>query len=240
MIKVTVFNEFIHEKQDEEVKKIYPDGIHMRLKRALEGTDVKVRTATLDDPECGLSEEVLEDTDVLLWWGHMGHDRVPDEVAARVRDAVLNGMGALFLHSAHHSKPFKLLMGTTGNLGWRESGDLQRVWTLAPSHPISAGVERYFEVENDETYCEPFDIPTPDDLVFVSWYTGGEVMRTGCCWNRGRGKVFYFQPGHETYPVYYNESVIRVIKNAVEWAKPAVRIKQGGCPMVEPANGTGK
>ena len=237
MIKVTVFNEFLHEKQDEFIKNLYPSGIHGQLKAALECGDITVRTVTLDDIDTILTKETLDDTDVLIWWGHMGHHLVPDEIACRVRDAVLSGMGAIFLHSAHHSKPFKLLMGTTGNIGgWRESGDNARIWTVMPSHPIAKGIGRYIFEEQEETYCEPFDIPTPDDLVFATWYSGGELMRTGCCFNKGRGKVFYFQPGHETYPIYYNEDIIRVIKNAVYWAKPENdRIDVGYCPWVAPA-----
>ena len=235
MIKVSIFNEFLHEKIDEAVRALYPDGIHGQLRKALESDEITVRTFTLDTVN-DLTKEVLDDTDVLLWWGHVGHHLVPDEVAARVRDAVQGGMGAIFLHSAHHSKPFKLLMGTSGNLAWRESGDKARVWNLSPAHPIAQGIGRYFLEDKEETYCEPFDIPTPDDLVFATWYEGGELMRTGCCWNRGRGKVFYFQPGHETYPVYYNEDVLRVIKNAVYWAKPVQRIDIGYCPCVSPAN----
>lgn len=236
MIRVTIFNEYLHEKFDETVKSLYPDGVHNRLKEALQDDEITVRTVTLDDPECGLTQDVLDDTDVIIWWGHMGHDKVPDEVACRVRDAVLGGMGAVFLHSAHVSKPFKLLMGTSGSLGWRETGDKSRVWVINPTHPIAQGIDRFLEIENEETYCEPFDIPTPDDLVFTSWYSGGEVFRSGCCWNRGRGKVFYFQPGHETYPVYHNEEVLKVIKNAVKWAVPVTRITAGWCPCVKPAN----
>lgn len=236
MIRVTIFNEFIHEKVDETVKKLYPDGIHNRLKEALQDDEIVVRTVTLDDPECGLTQEVLDETDVIMWWGHAGHHKVPDEVARRVRDAVLGGMGAIFLHSAHVSKPFTLLMGTSGSLGWRETGDLSRVWVIDPAHPIAQGIDRFLEIENEETYCEPFDIPTPDELVFTSWYSGGEIFRSGCCWKKGRGKVFYFQPGHETYPVYHNEDVLKVIKNAVKWAAPVMRITPGWCPCVKPAN----
>lgn len=235
MIKVTIYNEFLHEQSDEAIKALYPDGIHGQLKKVLECDEVSVRTVTLDTIDT-LTKELLDDTDVLLWWGHMGHGRVPDETAALVRDAVIGGMGVIFLHSAHESKPFKLLMGTPGALGWRESGDLARVWNVMPSHPIAQGIGRYFEEEQEETYCEPFEIPKPDELIFVTWYSGGEIMRTGCTWTRGRGKIFYFQPGHETYPVYYNESVIRVIQNAVRWAKPTQRVDVG-CAWVAPANG---
>ena len=223
MIKVTIFNEFRHEKQKESIRAIYPDGIHGAIKAGIEDEEILVRTVTLDDPECGLTQEVLDDTDVLLWWGHMAHHEVPDEVAQRVRDAVHSGMGAIFLHSGHHSKPFRLLMGTPCNLTWREDGDYELVWVVNPAHPIAQGIGRFIKLEEVETYGEPFSIPAPDELVFIGSYEGGEVFRSGCCWQRGNGRVFYFQPGHETYPIYHQPEIIKVIKNAIHWAKPTYR-----------------
>jgi trehalose utilization protein len=223
MIKVTIFNEFRHEKQKESIRAIYPDGIHGAIKAGIEDEEILVRTVTLDDPECGLTQEVLDDTDVLLWWGHMAHHEVPDEVAQRVRDAVHSGMGAIFLHSGHHSKPFRLLMGTPCNLTWREDGDYELVWVVNPAHPIAQGIGRFIHLEHVETYGEPFSIPEPDELVFIGSYEGGEVFRSGCCWQRGNGRVFYFQPGHETYPIYHQPEIIKVIKNAIHWAKPTYR-----------------
>ena len=234
MIKVTVWNEFVHEKESKTVKNIYPEGIHKAIADFLGAEDdIEVRTATLDDAECGLTEDVLRDTDVLIWWGHVAHGRVPDEIVKRVQNEVLKGMGAIFLHSAHHSKLFKALMGTTANLTWREDGDKERLWVSKPSHPIVRGLGRYFELEHEETYGEPFDIPEPDDLVLMGWYNGGEVFRSGCCYRRGNGKIFYFQPGHETVPTYYNESVQLVIKNAVRWVKPDYRAEALECPHVQ-------
>ena len=223
MIKVTIFNEFRHEKQKESIRAIYPDGIHGAIKAGIEDEEILVRTVTLDDTECGLTQEVLDDTDVLLWWGHMAHHEVPDEVAQRVRDAVHSGMGAIFLHSGHHSKPFRLLMGTPCNLTWREDGDYELVWVVNPAHPIAQGIGRFIKLEEVETYGEPFSIPEPDELVFIGSYEGGEVFRSGCCWQRGNGRVFYFQPGHETYPIYHQPEIIKVIKNAIHWAKPTYR-----------------
>ncbi len=223
MIKVTIFNEFRHEKQKESIRAIYPDGIHGAIKAGIEDEEILVRTVTLDDPECGLTQEVLDDTDVLLWWGHMAHHEVPDEVAQRVRDAVHSGMGAIFLHSGHHSKPFRLLMGTPCNLTWREDGDYELVWVVNPAHPIAQGIGRFIKLEEVETYGEPFSIPEPDELVFIGSYEGGEVFRSGCCWQRGNGRVFYFQPGHETYPIYHQPEIVKVIKNAIHWAKPTYR-----------------
>lgn len=233
MIRVTVWNEFCHEKSEAAVMKIYPDGIHKAIADFLgREEDICVRTATLDDPECGLTQQVVDQTDVLIWWGHMRHEMVPDEVAVRVQQAVLKGMGLIVLHSGHLSKPFRLLMGTSCSLSWREDGDRERVWVVAPDHPITQGVDRYLDLPNDETYCEPFDIPEPDKLVFLTWYEGGEVFRSGCCYRRGRGKIFYFQPGHESFPVYHDPIVQRVIKNAVCWAKPESRAKELICPHI--------
>ena len=225
-MKVLIWNEFIHERTDDSVKKIYPDGIHSAIAEFLsKEPDIEVKTATLDDPECGIIEDVLAETDVLIWWGHLGHKKVPDEVANRVRDAVLKGMGFIALHSAHHSKPFRYLMGTSCNLTWRENGDSERIWVVDPSNPIAQGLGRYFELPNEEAYGEYFDIPQPDRLVFIGHYDGGEVFRSGCCFQRGYGKIFYFQPGHETFPTFYIPEVQTVIKNAVRWAAPAQKLE---------------
>ena len=233
MINVTIFNEFKHEKESEKVKAIYPDGIHTVLKKGLEDENIRVRTVTLDDPDCGLSEEVLKNTDVIIWWGHMAHALVPDEVAQKVKNEVLKGMGAIFLHSGHHSKPFKLLMGTSCNLSWREDGDRELLWACNPSHPIAKAVDRFINIEHEETYAEPFGIPEPDELVFIGNFEGGEVIRGGCCWKKENGKVFYFQPGHETYPIYHNPQIISIIKNAIYWAKPNFRLDELNCPHVK-------
>lgn len=232
MIKVTVWNEYYHEKTEERVAKIYPNGIHGAIAEFLQCDDISVRTATLYDEECGLSEEVLKDTDVLIWWGHLRHGDVPDEIVERIKANVLMGMGFIALHSAHHSKPFKALMGTSCNLTWREDGDLERIWTINPAHPIAQGVGRYFELDGVETYGEPFGIPNPDDVVFMGWYEGGEVFRSGVTFHRENGKIFYFQPGHETFPIFYNETVQTIIRNAVRWAAPTFRSPELVCPQV--------
>ena len=231
MIKVTIFNEFLHERYiGSRPQQIYPEGMHTILKNALQD-EFEVRCVTLLDPECGLTDEVLKDTDVLIWWGHMAHHEVPDFVAERVHNAVLGGMGAIFLHSGHHSKPFRRLMGTSCNLTWREDGDRELLWVCNPSHPIAEGIGRFIHLEHEETYCEPFGIPEPDELVFIANFEGGEVMRAGCCWKRENGKIFYFQPGHESFPTYYHPDVIKVIKNAIRWARPSYRTPIG-CPHV--------
>jgi len=220
-MRVTVWNENIHEKKNEKVRSIYPDGIHTAIatfiQKGVAGIE-SVRTATLDQDEHGLTDDVLANTDVLTWWGHVGHHLVDNTVVAKVHQRVLDGMGLVVMHSAHLSKIFTRLMGTRCYLRWREGEDREMVWTVSPSHPIARGVPHPLIVPNQEMYGEFFDIPQPDELVFISSYTGGEVFRSGCCFKRGRGRIFFFSPGHETYPVYHQPEVQRVICNAVEWA----------------------
>jgi trehalose utilization protein len=221
VIRATVWNENRHEKQDAAVARIYPNGIHSAIARCLDAQPgIQAVTATLDEAEHGLSDPVLQATDVLLWWGHLAHQEVTDLIAERVVQRVLEGMGLIILHSANSSKPFKRLMGTSGAARWREIGEKQRLWAVAPGHPIVSGLGDYFEIPHEEMYGEYFDIPTPDELVFIGWFQGGEVFRSGCCWRRGRGKIFYFQPGHETYPIYHQKEVQQVLVNAVRWAAP--------------------
>lgn len=218
---VTVWNEFIHEK-DERIAEIYPNGIHGAIAEMLGRENIyNIRTATLEMPEHGLGDGVLDTTDVLIWWGHLAHNRVSDEIAEKVRQRVLDGMGLIVLHSAHLSKPFVGLMGTSCRSKWRENDEKERIWVIEPAHPIAQGLPEYIEIDKEETYGERFEVPTPDELVFISWFSGGEVFRSGCCYKRGRGKIFYFRPGHEEYPTFYREDITKVLKNAVEWAKPS-------------------
>lgn len=216
--QITVWNEYRQERSDPAVAAIYPGGIHTAIADGLRRAGFTVRTATLDEPEHGLTDAVLAETDVLTWWGHVAHDEVSDEVVDRVQRRVLEGMGLIVLHSGHFSRIFKRLMGTTCNLKWREAGERERLWVVDPSHPIAEGLGEGFLLEHEEMYGELFDIPAPDELVFVSWFQGGEVFRSGCCYRRGRGRVFYFRPGHEDYPTYFNPDVRRVIANAALWA----------------------
>lgn len=221
VIQVTVWNEYRHEKTNEEIAKVYPDGMHAAIAQHLNTQPgIEARTATLDEPEHGLTEDVLAQTDVLTWWGHAAHAEVKDEIVERVHARVMDGMGLIVLHSGHFSKIFKKLMGTTCNLKWREIAEKERIWVVNQGHPIAAGLKEYFELPHTEMYGELFDIPQPDELVFISWFAGGEVFRSGCCFHRGSGKIFYFRPGHETFPIYYDENVLRVITNAVRWAAP--------------------
>ncbi len=235
MIKVTIWNEFYHENHIDEVKEAFPEGMHEHLKKMLAEDDFEIRTAWLEkDEEHGLSEEVLNDTDVLLWWGHARHGYVKDEIAERVAERVRSGMGFIPLHSAHHSKPFKKLMGTSCSLQW--NGIMQRahVWTVKPTHPITQGIPLEFTLESEEMYGEYFNIPEPDDLIFVTWYQDGHVFRGGCTFTRMAGKIFYFHPGHETARSFFNPTVIQVIKNAIRWAKPIEQKNYRASECVEP------
>ncbi|MEC0270358.1 ThuA domain-containing protein [Paenibacillus anseongense] len=220
--RVLIWNEYRHEQINEKVKAIYPKGIHHAIGEGL-GSELEIGYATLEEEEHGLSEERLNETDVLIWWGHKAHREVMDEVVERVYKRVLAGMGLIVLHSGHFSKIFKKLMGTTCNLKWREADEKERLWVVAPGHPIVEGIGEYIELEQEEMYGESFEIPTPDELIFVSWFEGGEVFRSGCTYQRGQGKIFYFRPGHETYPTYYNDQIRTVIRNAVHWAAPTTR-----------------
>ncbi|MCA0756267.1 ThuA domain-containing protein [Paenibacillus sp. N4] len=217
-VRVTIWNEFVAEKTNPEVAAVYPKGIHCALAEGLAPYCFQIQTATLEQPQHGLTDFVLSQTDVLIWWGHLAHDEVSDEVVERVYQRVLNGMGLIVLHSGHFSKLFKKLMGTTCNLKWREAKERERLWVVDPAHPITAGLGEYIELPEEETYGEFFDIPAPDELVYIGWFKGGNVFRSGCTFYRRLGKIFYFQPGHESHPTYYNKEILRVIANAVKWA----------------------
>lgn len=234
-VRVTVWNEYRAEQELEEAREVYPDGIHGAIAGFLEEDGYETRTATLDEPEHGLTEEVLEGTDVLVWWDHIARDEVEDEVARRVRDRVRDGMGLIVLHGSG-GKVFSGLMGTTCNLKWREAEERERLWVVKPGHPIAEGIDEYVEIPTAEMYGEFHDIPEPDALVFVSWFEGGEVFRSGCCYHRGEGKIFYFRPGHETYPVFHQDEVQRIISNGIEWAAPTTvnEITYGNHEPLEP------
>lgn len=220
MIRVTVWNEYKHEREYEGIRKVYPEGIHGCIAAFLgKEEDMVVRTATFDMPEHGLSEEVLQETDVLIIWSHALQEEFSDEVAERVRKHVLGGMGLVALHSAHFSKIMKKLLGTSMTLKWRH-GDREKLWCIAPTHPIAAGVPAMIEIPQEEMYGEYFDIPKPDDVIFTGWFAGGEVFRSGCTFTRGYGRIFYFQPGHEEYPVYYIPQIQQIIVNGVRYCVP--------------------
>ena len=229
MIRVTIWNEYKHEQEYENIRKVYPNGIHGCIAEFLQD-EFSVRTATFEMPEHGLTEEVLKETDVLIFWSHALQDEFLDEVAQRVRRHVLSGMGLIALHSAHYSKIMKLLLGTSMTLKWRH-GDREKLWCIAPTHPIAVGVPQMIELPQEEMYGEFFDIPKPDDVIFTGWFAGGEVFRSGCTFSRGYGKIFYFQPGHEEYPIYYHKDIQQIIKNAVHFCTPVLTERR--CPENE-------
>ena len=235
-IRVTIWNEYVHELKDDTVRSIYPDGIHKQLATGIsEFGDFSIRTATLKEPNHGLGPEILDQTDTLIWWGHAAHNQVADETARLVQEKVLDGMGFIGLHSAHFTKPFKLLMGTSCGLKWREADEKERLWNLQPNHPIIDGIGDYIEIKETEMYGERFDIPTPDELLMMSWFQGGEVFRSVCTWSRGYGRVVYVRPGHETLPIYHNKEILRLVANSASWAKRRVSINAQECVNVKKA-----
>ncbi|WP_062210094.1 ThuA domain-containing protein [Aureimonas sp. AU12] len=218
-IRAVVWNEFIHEKENAVVQAVYPDSIHETIARALrEDSGIEATTATLEEPDHGLTQARLDETDVLLWWGHKAHGQVSDAIVDRVQQRVNEGMGLIVLHSGHFSKIFKRMMGTPCSLRWREAGERERLWLINPSHPITQGIDKAIELPNSEMYGEPFLVPEPLETVFVSWFEGGEVFRSGLTYQRGAGRIFYFEPGHETYPIYHDPQIQTVLRNAVRWA----------------------
>jgi trehalose utilization protein len=234
-IHVTVWGENVHEHESELVRSHYPNGMHQCIADALnQDPEIVARTATLQEPEHGLTDDVLENTDVLTWWGHVAHDEVADAVVDRVQRQVLEGMGLIVLHSGHYAKIFRRLMGTTCSLTWREAGERERLWVCQPGHPIAHGIDKFIELEEEEMYGEPFAIPAPEEQVFISWFEGGEVFRSGVCYRRGSGKIFYFRPGHEAYPTYHHPQIKLVLRNAVHWARKDARASRwvDTCPNV--------
>lgn len=223
-IRTTVWGENVHEQKNKDVAELYPKGMHGQIAALLnEDSNIKATTVTLQDAEHGMTEAKLDATDVLVWWGHTAHDKVDDAIVERVVQRVWQGMGLIVLHSGHFSKVFKRLMGAPCALHWREAGERERLWVVNPGHPIAKGLPRYFELETEEMYGEPFSVPEPLETVFVSWFQGGEVFRSGLTYRRGAGNIFYFRPGHETYPTYHDKTVGQVLRNAVNWAFNAER-----------------
>ena len=223
-IRVTIWNEFVEEKLQDElgalIRTIYPDGLHKALAKNLSADDLEIRTATLDEPEQGLPDEILNSTDVLLWWGHWAHDKVSDVLVDKIQRRIQYGMGLIVLHSGHASKIFQRMMGTRCRLKWRQVGEKERVWVVSPDHPIAQGIPETFVIPHTEMYGERFDIPDDGKIVFMSWYEGGNVFRSGVTFQRDSGKIFYFSPGHETFPIYHDPVIVRIIGNAIRWAAP--------------------
>jgi trehalose utilization protein len=219
-IRVLVYGENVHERKNSVVAGLYPKGMHGTIAEALNAdAGLKATTVTLEEIEAGKwSPAALKDVDVMTWWGHVAHDKVPDEVVNAVAERVWEGMGLVVLHSGHFSKIFKKLMGSPCALQWREAGEKERVWVVNRTHPIATGLPPSFVVPETEMYGEPFSIPEPKETVFISWYDGGNVFRSGVTYQRGGGNIFYFSPGHEVYPIYHQAEVQTVLRNAVKWA----------------------
>ena len=225
-IHVTVWNEYVSDRENPAAAAAYPEGIHGCLAKTLgEEPDFIVRTATLQEAHQGITRELLEGTDVLLWWSHIRQEEVDEKTVDLVEDAVRRGMGLIALHSAHYSKVCRRLLGTPMTLHWRE-GDREILWKADASHPIAAGVPDQILLPEEEMYGEPFAIPKPDDVVFLGWFAGGEAFRSGVTFHRGYGKIFYFQPGHETRRIYVLPPIRQILVNAIRWARPSFRVDQ--------------
>ena len=237
-IRVTIWNEYRHEREagpvGEYIRQFYPRGIHRYLAEHLAAEDLTIHTASLDEPGQGLSDELLQSTDVLVWWGHCAHEEVRDELVEKIRKRILAGMGLIVLHSGHYSKIFRRMMGTACRLRWREAGEKERLWTVAPAHPIAQGIPETFVIPNHEMYGEPFDIPQDGRIIFMSWFEGGNVFRSGVAFERDRGRIFYFSPGHETFPVYHDKVIQQILKNAIRWAAPQSYVPDRITPQPEP------
>ena len=168
MIRVTIWNENIHDREDDRVKELYPEGLHGAIRDLLKcDEEITVTTTTLDAAEHGMPDELLNKTDVLIWWGHCAHAEVKDELVDRIQKRVLAGMGLIVLHSGHISKIFRRMMGTACRLRWREVGEKERLWVVSPSHPIAQGIPETFVIPNHEMYGEPFDIPQDGRIVYL-------------------------------------------------------------------------
>ena len=237
-IRVTIWNEFVHETQEGEwgnlIRSFYPNGIHRALAENLKADDLEIKAVSLQDPDQGLPDDVLNNTDVLLWWGHCAHGQVDDKLVDKIQYRVLAGMGLIVLHSGHYSKIFRRLMGTSCSLRWREVAEKERLWVVDPSHPIAKDVPLTFDLAHTEMYGEPFGIPPDGRPVFLSWYEGGNVFRSGVTFERGAGKIFYFAPGHETFPIYHDPNVVKVIGNAIRWAAPLLPPQKTDCWNCDP------
>lgn len=197
----------------------YPEGMPAAIADAVRGIpEAQVEIASIDDADQGVPDERLRQADVLLWWSHMRHEDLLSATVDRVVSAVEHGLGLVALHSAISSPVFRRLVGTTGGFGGWRHGDREVLWTVDPSHPICRGVEFPVVMPQQEMYSEPANLPTPDELVFISSFSGGEVFRSGITYRRGVGRIFYFSPGHEEYPVFLHPGVRGILANATSWA----------------------
>lgn len=240
---------------------------------------LSVKSVRMNDPEQGLSSEVLDNCDVLIWWGHRRQQEITPETGQALVERIRAGQLSLIaLHSAHWSTPFmeamnarsrddalaklpeadrgratfelihpfkdkykppkrddsptpraeystaadgapriKLYLPNSCFPAVRADGMPSHVTAVLPNHPIARGIPAKFTILHTEMYDEPFHVPAPDQVVFEEHWDAGEHFRTGMVWKLGRGKVFYFRPGHETYPVYFEPYPLKILDNAVRW-----------------------
>jgi trehalose utilization protein len=198
---------------------VYPEGINGAIAKYLRTLpNLEVRAASINDPEQGIAKSALDSTDVLIWWAHRTHKEIDDGRALEaVRQIRERGLGFIAIHSAHYAKIFKMILDSACDLGgWRVGGKPESLKCVAPTHPIAQGVGD-FTIPHTEMYNEPFKVPPPEATIFLSTWEGGEEFRSCNTWTAGRGRVVYFRPGHETYPIYFQEKPLRVIANAVLW-----------------------
>lgn len=202
---------------------VYPNDINSAVAEHLnEHDDLVARAVSIGEPEQGVGEDRLDWADTLVWWGHARHDDVTDETVDRVEAAVTDdGLGFVSLHSAHYSRPFTRLCGTSGDLGEVRyedipPGETETVTVEASDHPLARGVSD-FALPDVEMFGEPFDIPEPDEVVFRSEFEEGGWFRSGVTFTFGEARGVYFRPGHEEFRIYHDPNVRRVIANAVRW-----------------------
>jgi len=243
---------------------------------------ISVRSVNINDPGQGLAGGVLDDCQVLIWWGHVRHAEISAETGRSIVERIKDGkLSLVALHSAHWSTPFVEAMNertrldvvgkfhSEGNerleitfvspaqrymvpkadarvtpyVSWRKfpdglakatvhlplccfpayrgDGKPSRVTLLKPDHPIAQGIPKEFEIPQTEMYDEPFHVPQPDEVILEERWAAGEWFRSGAVWKLGKGRVFYFRPGHETYPIYKQPIPLKIMTNSVRWLASA-------------------
>ena len=152
--------------------------------------------------------------------------QIPEAERARAKVEYLNDMPIykgvkqdtpLTPSFTREGEVWKLVLPQCVFPAWRADGLPSHVTTLLPRHPIAAGLPVQWDIPQTEMYGEPFHVPAPDEVIFEEKWDKGEFFRSGCVWQVGKGRVFYFRPGHETYPVFKQAEPLRVVENAVRW-----------------------
>lgn len=200
-------------------RSVYPDDIDGALADVLgRQAGLVVSRGRLTDLQAGLSDQVLDASDALVWWGHLRHDAVPDDRALAVVKRVREGrLGFVALYAACGSKPFRQMMSMPCEPGsWREDGRPEFVSIKAPDHPIARGIAP-FTISKTDMFSEPFAVPEPETVVFVSSWQKGETLRSGLTWTIGKGRVAYLRTGPDNYPVLFHPSIRQAIANSVRW-----------------------